>query len=324
METSLIIRRPIEEELVTFKNIFNASLQTSNPLLKEVLEYIRRRQGKMMRPILTILVAKQFAQISQTTYYTAVTLEMLHTASLVHDDVVDESDERRGQPSVNSIFNNKVSVLVGDYLLSTALYHASLTHRPDIVEHIALLGQQLSEGELLQLSNINEVILSEDVYFDIIGKKTAAFFAACAQLGALSAGASAEEVEHFRLFGEKLGICFQLRDDIFDYYDSSEVGKPMGNDMLEGKLTLPALYAIVHHGNAHTATLVEKVKKGSATTADITELMSFAKQYGGIEYTKQVMDAYRNEALSLLDGVADSEIRTALTAYLNYVVDRKN
>lgn len=324
MEKAALIKQPIEQELVAFKELFDASLKTSNPLLKQVLDYIRRRNGKMMRPILTLLVAKNFGQISEATYHAAATLEMLHTASLVHDDVVDESDERRGQPSVNSAFNNKISVLVGDYLLSTSLHHAALTGYIDIVTAVARLGQDLSEGEILQLSNIDNAALSEPVYYEIIRKKTAVLFATCAQLGAMSAGASPETVERFRLFGEKVGICFQIKDDIFDYYDSRAIGKPTGNDMLEGKLTLPALYAVMNHGNEHIRTLVDRVKKGCVTSEEIAELIAFTKANGGIEYAGQVMEKYRREALALLEDVRDEAIRRSLETYLNYVVDRNN
>lgn len=322
MEKTAVIKHPIEGELVEFRQVFDSSLTTSNPLLKEVLTYIRRRNGKMMRPILTLLVAKSFGPVGMDTYHAAATMEMLHTASLVHDDVVDESNERRGQPSVNSAFNNKISVLVGDYLLSTSLFHASQTHNLRIVELVARLGQDLSEGEILQLSNISNEELSEAVYYEVIRKKTAVLFSCCAELGAISAGAGEEEVERFRLFGDKLGICFQIKDDIFDYSDDREIGKPTGNDMLEGKITLPALYAIIHYGNDRTRELVRKIKAGNITPAEIEEMVTFTKAHGGIEYAEKVMEEYRRDALRLLDGVRDLSIREALSAYLSYVIDR--
>lgn len=322
MDKTAVIKHPIEQELIEFKEVFDNSLHTSNPLLKEVLSYIRRRNGKMMRPILALLVAKQFGNISPATYHAAATLEMLHTASLVHDDVVDESDERRGQPSVNSAYNNKISVLVGDYLLSTALHHAALTRNIDIVEAVARLGQNLSEGEILQLSNISNEQLSEEVYYEVIRKKTAVLFATCAQVGAMSAGATEEEVEMFRLFGDKIGICFQIKDDIFDYYDNIQIGKPTGNDMLEGKITLPAIYAINNFGNERTAELVRKIKDNRISSAEIAEMVAFTKEHGGIEYAEKVMEEYRQDALQILQYVKDDAIREALTAYLNYVIDR--
>lgn len=322
MEKTAIIKYPIEQEMLTFKEVFDASLKTSNPLLKEVLTYIRQRNGKMMRPMLTMLVAKSFGNLSAETYHAAATLEMLHTASLVHDDVVDESDERRGQPSVNSAFNNKISVLVGDYLLSTALHHAALTKDASIVEVVARLGQDLSEGEILQLSNINNELLSEATYYEIIRKKTAVLFATCAQLGAMSAGATPEEVERFRLFGEKVGICFQIKDDIFDYDEHAAIGKPTGNDMLEGKITLPAIYAVNNFADDHVKELVQKVKQGAVSTDEIAELVAFTKAHGGIAYAEQAMRVYSQEAHELLSAVKDADIYAALEAYLSYVVDR--
>ncbi len=317
-----IIRRPVESELKKLRELFNQSLETSNPLLQSVLDYITQRNGKMMRPILTLLVAKEFGSVSQATYYAGVTLEMLHTASLVHDDVVDESNERRGQLSVNAAFNNKISVLVGDYLLSTALQHSALTNKIEVVKVIAQLGMELSEGEILQLSNINNQDLSEGVYFEVIRKKTAALFAACAQLGALTAKASDSEVEKFRLFGEKVGMCFQIKDDIFDFFQDEVIGKPTGNDMLEGKLTLPVLYVLLHRQNEEMLALVPKVKSLTATPDEIARLIEFTKENGGIEYAENVMMRYKEDALLLLSEVRNEPVRRALTAYIEYVIER--
>lgn len=317
-----IIRHPVESELLTLRQLFNGSLETSNPLLKSVLDYITRRNGKMMRPILTLLTAKEFGPVSQATYHAGVTLEMLHTASLVHDDVVDESNERRGQLSVNAAFNNKISVLVGDYLLSTALQHSALTKRVEVVDIISQLGKDLSEGEILQLSNIESQDLSEGVYFEVICKKTAVLFAACAQLGALTSGASDEAIERFRLFGEKVGICFQIKDDIFDYFHDESIGKPTGNDMLEGKLTLPVLHALSHTRNEAMLALVPKVKKQTATPEEIAQLIEFAKANGGIEYAESVMMRYKEDALLLLTEVRNEAVRRALVAYIEYAIER--
>lgn len=322
MEKTAVIRRPIEQEMTTFREVFDASLQTANPLLREVLGYIRRRNGKMMRPMLTMLAAKSFGALSADVYHAAATMEMLHTASLVHDDVVDESGERRGQPSVNAAYNNKISVLVGDYLLSTALWHASLTRNPDIVQAVSRLGQELSEGEILQLSNIGNADLSETTYYEIIRKKTAALFATCAQLGAMAAGAGPEDVERFRLFGERVGICFQIKDDIFDYYDSPGLGKPTGNDMLEGKLTLPAIHAVNTCGDDAVRELVRKVKEGRVSADEIARLIAFTKEHGGIDYARRAMQRHYEEALALVREVRDEAVRAALEAYAAYVVER--
>ena len=201
-------------------------------MLAQALNHIRQRGGKRMRPILILLIAKSFGAVTEVTQHAAIGLELLHTASLVHDDVVDESGERRGQASVNAIYDNKVSVLVGDYILSTALLHVSYTHRERIIRYLAQLGRTLSDGEILQLSNISNRDISEDVYYNIIKGKTAALFEACASIGALASGATDEEIEAAARFGQNLGIVFQIRDDIFDYYDSADIGKPTGLSLI--------------------------------------------------------------------------------------------
>ena len=250
-------------------------------------------------------------------------LELLHTASLVHDDVVDESTERRGQLSVNAIFNNKVAVLTGDYLLATALVEVGMTRNYAIIDVVSNLGQDLAEGELLQLSNVSNPEYSEDIYFDVIRKKTAVLFAACMKAGALSVGASDEKAEYARLFGEYIGLCFQIKDDIFDYYESKEIGKPTGNDMLEGKLTLPALYALNSTHDKQAKEIAVKVKNGTATTGEIARLIEFTKEHGGIEYATKVMVEFKEKALSLLASMEDTDVKKALVCYLDYVVERE-
>lgn len=322
MDTLSIIEKPILADLDEFKRLFATSLSTSNPLLNRVVEHIRQRSGKMMRPMLVLLSARMYGAVCPATLYTAVALELLHNASLVHDDVVDESSERRGQPSVNAAYNNKVAVLTGDYLLASSLAQVSLTRHHDIVDVVASLGQELAEGELLQLSNISNPDFSEQIYFDVISKKTAALFAACTKAGALSVDASDENVEKARLLGEYIGLCFQIKDDIFDYYDNLSIGKPTGNDMLEGKLTLPALYALNTTGDTQAAEWARKVKSSIATTDEIASLVEFTKQHGGIDYATKVMYDLKAKAVALIPADVDLEIREALIAYLDYVVDR--
>lgn len=322
MNTLSIIEKPILADLDEFKRLFAASLSTSNPLLNRVVEHIRQRSGKMMRPMLVLLSARMYGAVCPATLYTAVALELLHNASLVHDDVVDESSERRGQLSVNAAYNNKVAVLTGDYLLASSLAQVSLTRHHNIVDVVASLGQELAEGELLQLSNISNLDFSEQVYFDVISKKTAALFAACTKAGALSVDTSDENVEKARLLGEYIGLCFQIKDDIFDYYDNLSIGKPTGNDMREGKLTLPALYALNTTGDARAAEWARKVKNSTATADEIASLVEFTKQYGGIDYATKVMYDLKAKAVSLIPTDVVEEIREALKAYLDYVVDR--
>lgn len=323
MATLSLIKRPIESELASYRKAFDATLQHPDGLLGSALAHIRSRQGKMMRPILVLLAAKATGGVNDTAIHSAVTLELLHTASLVHDDIVDESDERRGQASVNAVYDNKVAVLVGDYLLSTALEQAALTGDPQIVSRIAHLGKSLSEGEILQLSNIHNESVSEEAYFTIIRQKTAALFATCAELGAIATESTPETTAIARELGEVIGICFQIRDDIFDYYDQAAIGKPTGNDMAEGKLTLPAIYALHHSTDAEMNRLASLVKSGKATPADIARLVAFTKTAGGIDYAEDVMRKYGRRGHELARQLAcDSEVGLALAAYVDYVVER--
>ncbi len=319
-----IIKEPISSELADFIALFNQSLSHTDGMLSQVLDHIRQRAGKRMRPMLILLMAKNFGQITSATQHAAVGLELLHTASLVHDDVVDESAERRGQASVNKVFDNKVAVLVGDYILSTALLQVSFTHSEEIVRYLAELGRTLSNGEILQLSNIQNQEISENVYYQVIKQKTAALFEACAALGALSAGADEANIESARRFGQNLGIIFQIRDDIFDYYDLGEIGKPTGNDMAEGKLTLPVIYALKSTQDEGMMTLARKVKNGSVTAEEIARLVAFTKAHGGIEYADRRMWDFHAEAMLFLDTeVNDEAVRRSLKAYLDYVIERK-
>lgn len=323
MDKIELIKKPIEAEMTDFKLLFDDSLKSNTPLLDEVLTYIKQRNGKMMRPMLVFLTAKLFGKPNLYTQHAALSLELLHTASLVHDDVVDESDERRGQSSVNAVYNNKISVLVGDYMLATSLWHAAHTGKVELVELVARLGQALSEGEIIQLANISNRDFSEDIYFDVIRKKTAALFTASAESGALSAGASEEEVSRAADFGEMIGIAFQIKDDIFDYYESPELGKPTGNDMLEGKLTLPALYVINKLNDESVRELALRIRALKASKEEIASFVELVKREGGIAHAEQVMYEYRNRALQLLPASADEALRLSLTAYIDYVIERK-
>lgn len=325
MDYLSIIKQPIATELNDFIELFNQALSHSDGLLGQALDHIRQRGGKRMRPMLILLMAKNFGKIIDVTQHAAVGLELLHTASLVHDDVVDESAERRGQASVNATYNNKVAVLVGDYILSTALLHVSYTHSEVIVRHLAELGRTLSNGEILQLSNIRSAELSEEIYFQVIKQKTAALFEACAAIGALSAGAAEEDIVEAKRFGQIIGIIFQIRDDIFDYYDQSAIGKPTGNDMAEGKLTLPAIYALQSTGDEEMLALAQKVKSGSISKEEISQLVDFTKRHGGIEYAERRMRDFHQEGMAFIEQeVKDEEVRTSLRAYLDFVIARNS
>lgn len=323
MDYLSVIKQPISSEIDDFIALFNSSLTHEDGMLGQALEHIRQRAGKRMRPILTLLMAKNCGRISSVTQHAAVGLELLHTASLVHDDVVDESSERRGQASVNATYNNKVAVLVGDFILSTALLNVAKTGDQRIVEYLAELGRTLSNGEILQLTNIQNQEISEEVYYQVINQKTAALFEACAGIGAMSAGADEEMIRETQRFGQNLGIIFQIRDDIFDYYDSPEIGKPTGNDMAEGKLTLPVIYALNHSSFDSMTKLARKVKAGTINPDEIAVLVEFAKQQGGIEYAEKRMWEFHAEAAGFIEKrVGDAAVREALRAYLDYVIKR--
>ena len=324
MDYLSVIKKPITEELNHFIDLFNTSLEHQDGLLSQVLMFIKQRSGKRMRPMLMLLVAKAFGCVSEVTQHAAIGLELLHTASLVHDDVVDESGERRGQASVNAFYDNKVAVLVGDYILSTALLHVSYTSSDRIVSGLAELGRTLSDGEILQLENISNQTISEEAYYEVIKRKTAALFEACTEIGALSVGASKDDVEQARLFGLHLGMAFQIRDDIFDYYESNDIGKPTGNDMAEGKLTLPVIHAVLSTDNGAMKDLALKVKKGEVTPEEVAQLVAFTKENGGIEYAEAKMREFKNKAIGFIEEkIQDADIKQALNAYLDYVIERK-
>ena len=302
--------------------MFEKVMSHENPILNEALVHMRQRLGKMMRPILVILSARMVGRCTQEVLHAAVALEMLHTASLVHDDVVDESDRRRGQASVNARFGNKAAVLVGDYVLSMALEHAALTQSTQVVGLVAQLGQTLADGELLQLYNTQSDIIDEKSYYSVIRKKTASLFAACSQIGAILAGGSEDDVERLRQVGQITGICFQLRDDIFDYDDKHDVGKPAGNDMKEGKLTLPAIHAVLRGGDPEMKTLALKIRRQQASPSDIQRMVDYTRQQNGIAYAEWAMQEFQYMAAGLVSEDGDPAIREALHAYIDYVAGR--
>ena len=302
MDYLSLIKQPIVQDLNDFVELFNASLTHSDGLLGSALSHIRQRGGKRMRPMLILLMAQNFGRVSQVTQNAAVGLELLHTASLVHDDVVDESSERRGQASVNATYDNKVAVLVGDYILSSALLRVSMTDNQKIIQLLAELGRTLAAGEILQLSNIQNQEISEDVYYQIINNKTAALFEACSKIGALSAGATDEEIAAAAKFGQNIGMIFQIRDD---------------------KLTLPVIYALNNSHLESMQTLARKVKAGTVNADEIAVLVEFTKEQGGIEYAERRMEEIADEARVFINKyVKDIAVKDALTAYLEYVIQR--
>lgn len=321
MELFNIITKPIEAEFAAFRKMQDDLAVNPNPLLREIILHVNKQRGKQMRPMMVLLFGKMFGEVSDTTYSAALALELLHTASLVHDDVVDDSMQRRGQASVNAIYNNKLAVLVGDYLLSTALVFTGRCGDPRITNIVGALGQTLADGEIFQMFHSHEKLVSEEVYFEIIRKKTASLFSSCAEIGALSAGAQPNEADRARQIGEYIGICFQIRDDIFDYY-SNDVGKPTGNDMREGKLTLPIIYAVRTEGDDRIREMINRLKSGELSEAEIGDLIEFAKAKGGIEYAERTMQEYCQKAIDLLPANIDEDIRSAIIAYMDAVINR--
>ena len=322
MNTLQLIQNPIEREMHQFCEVFDSFLTHPNKLLNEILQQIAQRKGKMMRSMLTLLSAKLFDGVDQKTMYAAASFEYFHNASLIHDDVVDESAERRGKESANHAFGNKAAVLMGDYLLALSLKTAALTENPHFVFIISKAAEGLSDGELLQLRSVFNQEISEETYFKIIKAKTATLFAACGEGGAMMGHANHEDTERMRQFGELVGLCFQMKDDIFDYLPEAQIGKPTGNDMQEGKLTLPVIYALYKTNKEEMFRIAHKVKNGTVTKEEVQALVEFTKKEGGIAYTEQQMTIFGDQAKSLLKGFKNGPVVEALNKYVDYVIER--
>lgn len=317
-----MIRQPIEAELGKYKEVFAHALQSDTPLLSIALNHLVQREGKCMRPIMVLLSAKCVGPVTDEVLHAAVAFELLHTASLVHDDVVDESNRRRGQKSINALLDNKSAVLIGDYILSKALEHATLTGNIDVVNLVSRLGQTLAEGELLQLANIDRTDFNTSSYYDVIRKKTASLFSASAEAGVILAGGDEGYRQIMKKFGMLVGICFQLRDDIFDYDDKHDVGKPAGNDMKEGKLTLPVLH--VAQKNEEAAQLALLVRQGRADDASIARLIQLTHDEGGIVFAEKMMEDFSEMARGLLIELSNKDVATSFGHYLDFVSKRDN
>ncbi len=321
MDKKLLMARPVERELNKYTELYRNSIESENTRVQEVIERVLKSDGKKIRPTLLFLAAKACGEINNVTYNTAITVELLHTASLIHDDIVDASKMRRGKPSLNAVYDNKVAVLTGDYFLSTALIKSVLTGNMEIITIISDLGKSLAEGELNQLFLAKEVIIDEASYFEVIKKKTASLLSACMKVGAISVNAKEEDVEKFRLLGEYLGICFQLRDDIFDYYNNN-VGKPTGNDIREGKITLPLLHTLTNTKGLESDELMDIVLKQDLSEPNINRLINFAKENGGIEYAYKKMNEYKQKSIDIINSLPNNEVKEALNAAIDYVVER--
>ena len=315
------IKAPVATDLEQFNEAFRKTLFSENPLLEKAVEHLLKAPGKQLRPMLVLLSAQMVGKVDEKVINVALALEMLHTASLVHDDVVDESDRRRKLPSLNAFLSNQVAVLAGDYILSKALECAAQTQDVRVVHYISQVGQALADGELLQLAEEESQELSEAAYFDIVSRKTASLFSACARLGALAAGGSENDAERLAQFGKLIGICFQLRDDVFDY-GTAEVGKPVGNDMKEGKLTLPAIYAVNYSNNESMRELALKVRRREASAKEIQKFIDFTVSEGGLEYAQWRMKDMQGMADGLIDDTRDATITEALHLLASFVAER--
>ena len=317
------IRKPIEKEFNEYLELFNASLTHNDELQNQIFEQIKSRGGKRLRPTLTILMAKAVGEITDSTLLAAVALELLHTASLVHDDVVDNSDERRGQASVNATNGNKIAILLGDYILSTALLSAAATGNNELVAMLARLGRTLADGEILQLKKDTHLDLNYDSYYKIIEQKTASLFEACCEAGLKTGNGDNKSLEKVRLFGKMIGLIFQIRDDICDYLPTKELGKPAAKDMREGKITLPALYVLNVSREKNIHDLALKVKAGTITDEEIAVFIKFVVDNNGIDYAEAQMKEFAAKAHSLADEITDKEdVRESLHTLVDYFSSR--
>ncbi|OAD45742.1 polyprenyl synthetase family protein [Polaribacter atrinae] len=319
-----LIKLPIKNEMELFEEKFKDSMLSKVPLLNRITYYIVRRKGKQMRPMFVFLVAKMVSNggFDERTYRGASVVELIHTATLVHDDVVDESNRRRGFFSVNALWKNKIAVLVGDFLLSKGLLLSIDNEDFDLLKLISIAVREMSEGELLQIEKARKLDITEEVYFDIIRKKTATLIAACCGIGAASVGANQDCVRKMRKFGEYIGIAFQIKDDLFDYTEAN-IGKPTGIDIKEQKMTLPLIYTLNNCSKKEKSWLINSVKKHNKNKKRVKEVIAFVKEKGGIEYTTTKMNDYKNKALAILEDFPTSPYKDSLLTMIDYVVERK-
>ena len=306
-----------------FEDKFKSSLKTRVPLLDKIMHYIIKRKGKQMRPMFVFLCAKIFNNTKESTYTAASLIELLHTATLVHDDVIDEANFRRGVFSINALWKNKVSVLVGDFLLSRGLLLAVEKEEFGLLKIVSKAVKEMSEGELLQIEKTRRLNITEDIYFDIIRKKTAALISACCESGAASSGTSEENINLMKEFGEKVGIAFQIKDDLFDYTQSPLIGKPTGLDIREKKMTLPLIYTLNNINKQEKRFIINTIKNDSKNSKKIERIISLVKETKGLEFAEKKMNDYYNEALGFLEKIKDSEAKTSLIELVKYVVKRQ-
>ena len=316
------IKAPIAKEIDEFEKKFRASMKSNVLLLDKIMSYIVKRKGKQMRPMFVFLAAGTVGEIRESTYRGASLIELLHTATLVHDDVVDDSNYRRGFFSINALWKNKIAVLVGDYLLSRGLL-LSVEHKEfDMLEIVSTAMKEMSEGELMQMEKARRLDITEEVYFEIIRQKTASLIASCCAAGASSTNADEASIERMRLFGEKVGMAFQIKDDLFDF-GTKEIGKPLGIDIKEKKMTLPLIYALQKATWNEKRKIINIVKNKSHISAKVNEVIAFVKQSGGLEYAIEVMNKFADEAIVILDEFPDSEYKSSLSSMVSFTISRQ-
>lgn len=323
MDQGQLINNFLRDEMLLFEEYMQASVKSDNPLINEMVSYLFNTSGKRLRPLLVLMTAKACGGIIPETYLGAVTVELLHTATLIHDDVIDKSDTRRGKRSLHAVYDNTEAVLLGDYLLSTALLESVKTKDLNIIRIISELGQNLAEGELNQISLANNIIVDENAYFEVIDKKTASLMRASIAIGAITGGADNEMIERFTQLGSILGISFQIRDDIFDYF-KKDVGKPTGNDIREGKITLPLIYALQHAPEAISAEMMEIIKSRDYSDDNISRLLTFSKEQGGIDYAYGKVNALIENAEQMISGFQlNDDMELLMRLFLTYLKDRR-
>jgi len=321
MQTVKQIMSPIESELTQFEEHFKNTMRSDVPLLDKVTQYIVKRKGKQMRPMFVFLSAKMLGDSNITTFDAASLVELLHTATLVHDDVVDDANERRGFFSVNALWKNKIAVLVGDYMLSRILLLSIEKENTELLGVVARAVREMSEGELLQIEKARSLDITEEVYFEVIRKKTASLISTCCEAGAISVGAT-ENREKMRKFGELVGLAFQIKDDIFDFGSPGNIGKPTGNDIREQKMTLPIIYTINHGSKAVAKELLEIVKHYNEDNKKIKRAIQLVIENGGLEYAFEKMNELANKALAILDTLPESESKRSMIGLVQYTINR--
>ncbi len=316
------IKAPVASHLLEFEKKFKESMRSKVPLLDRITNYIVKRKGKHIRPMFVFLSARLIGEVTDATYHGAAMIELMHTATLVHDDVVDDSWQRRGFFSINALWKNKIAVLVGDYLLSRGLLQAIDNGQFEMLKVLSEAVKEMSEGELLQIEKARKLDIDESVYYEIIRQKTATLIASASEVGALSAGADRETAGRIHLFGEKVGMAFQLKDDLFDYGDA-QIGKPTHIDIQEKKMTLPLIFALNQVDRKQKYRMINTVKNHNKDRKRVEELIDLVRQSGGIDYARKAMLRYRDEALELLKTFPENEAGKSLEALVHYTIDRK-